>query len=155
LSADVRGSVLTIAVGVLGTAAMLVALGVAPRTVAQHSPLREAALAATTLALAGAPGASPVACALAARAWSGRRIPAQAAALWAAPFEARAAWGAGTFSLQGTSAFEVGICAVLAVVGAILGARLLRLGPERVGRIGAAYLSIFGAALLAYAYALR
>jgi hypothetical protein len=155
LSSEVRGSVLTIAVGLLGTAAMLVALGVAPRNVARRSPIREAALAAATLALAGAPGASPVACALAARAWSGRRIPAPAAALWAAPFEARAAWGAGVISAQGVSALELGVGAGLAVVGAAAGTRLLRLGPEQVGRIGAAYLSIFGAALLAYAYALR
>ncbi len=155
LSADVRGSVLTVAVGVLGTAAMLVALGVAPRNLERRSPIRETALAAATLALSGAPGASPIACALTARAWSGRRIPAPAAALWAAPFEARAAWTAGGISAQGVSPLELAVGAVLAVVGAAAGARMLRLGPERIARIGAAYLSIFGAALLAYAYALR
>jgi hypothetical protein len=155
LSADVRDSILTVSVGVLGTAAMSAAIGVAPQTVVRRSPAREAALAAATLALAGAPGASPVACALAARAWSGRRIPAPAAALWAAPFEARAALGAGRLSTGGMSELELGAAVLLVTLGALLGARTLRLGSERIARVAAAYLGILGAALFAYAWSLR
>ncbi len=155
LSADVRTSVLTVSVGVLGTAAMLATLRVAPRSLAPRSGLRDNTVVATTLALAGVPGASPVACALAARAWSGRRVSAPAAALWAVPFELRSAWASGPLALPVANLAEVALAASLALLGAAAGAGLLRLGPERVARLAVPYLGVLGAALLAYAWSLR
>jgi hypothetical protein len=155
LSAAVRSSALTVGVGVLATAAMLTSIRVAPRTVGQRAPLREAILGSATLSLAGVPGASPLACALASRAWTASRAPIEAAALVAAPFELRAAWSAWASTDAVASGTELALALAVAFVAALLGSRGLRLGAERLVGLSVPWLCVLGASLLAYAWSAR
>jgi len=155
LSGAVRASALTVGVGVLATAAMLLAMRFAPRASARPSAARDAAIAAATLSLAGLPGASPIACALVARAWTGRRTPLESAVLAAAPFELRAAWDAWTAATVRASVPELALAGALALGAAWIGLRTVRIRTERSIAFAIPYLSIFGAALLAHAWAGR
>lgn len=155
ISATVHASALTCGIGVLATAAMLASTGVAPRVLARQSATRDAVLGAATLSLAGLPGASPVACALTARAWTGRRGPVQGAALAAAPFELRAAVTAWLGASEKAPQGEILAAAAVSLVVAWLGTRSLRLGPERLVRFAVPYLSVLGVSLLAYAWSAR
>ena len=155
LSAAVRGSALTVGVGVLANAAMLASTRVAPGTIARGSALRDGLLGSATLALSGAPGASPPACALASRAWSGARRPLESAALVAIPFELRAAWSAWARADVPCSGGELAAACALSLPAAWVGARGRRLGLERLVTLAVPWLCVVGASLLAYAWAAR
>lgn len=155
LSAAVQGSALTVGVGVLATAAMLASTRVAPVSIARRSALRDGLLGSATLALAGAPGASPFACAIASRAWTGARRPLESAALVAIPFELRAAWSTWARADLPASGGELAAAGALSLAAAWLGARGLRLGLDRLVTRAVPWLCVVGASLLAYAWAAR
>ncbi len=75
--------------------------------------------------------------------------------LVAAPFELRAAWDAWTAATVRASLPELALAGALALGAAWIGLRTVRIRAERATGFAIPYLSIFGAALLAHAWAAR
>ncbi len=155
LSGELRAAPVTVGAGLLGTAAMLASLPAAPRSPRPEAPARDAVLAGLVLSLSGLPGASPVASAAVALAWTGRPVMLDAAALLSAPFAARAAFAAWPGLPEASERLSWGLAGAAAAAGAWLAVRWLARGVERAARLAIPYVVLLASAFLAFAWATR